>query len=103
MTEPRICAYPPCSGSFEGRENARYCSDACRTAAWKERTGYADQRARKPSRNGSGRRQGGVTHAHGRVVGLVERLVGDRHKAEALVREIASPRQRARLLERGRS
>lgn len=97
MTVSCVCAYRPCSGSFEGRSNALYCSDGCRTAAWKERTGYADQRARKPSRNGRRQRPGGVTHAHGRVVALIERLVGDRRDAEALVREIASPRQRERL------
>lgn len=101
MTEPRprLCAHEPCTADLDLLglpRNALYCQDACRTAAWKERVGYADHRKRKASRNGSSR-PGGVTHPHRRVVALVERLVGDRQDAEVLVREIATPRQRERL------
>lgn len=39
------------------RANARYATPACRTRAWKDRTAYSDQRARKasPRRNSSSR------------------------------------------------
>lgn len=37
-----ICAYEKCrEKEFESsRPDARYCSDSCRAAAWKERRGY---------------------------------------------------------------
>lgn len=45
----RVCACG-CGTSLTGRRaNVLYHSPAHKTAAWKARAGYADQRARKPS------------------------------------------------------
>ena len=44
-----------CGQTFApARERARYCSAACRSAAWKARTGYRDGVAAKSVPNGSG-------------------------------------------------
>lgn len=52
--DERLCAASGCSMSLAGaRPGARYCSGACRTRAWKERTGYHDTRRGKASRNAS--------------------------------------------------
>lgn len=57
----RTCACG-CGASMEGaRPQARYASDACRSRAWKARTGYRLVRARKPRQNASSRRREGVT------------------------------------------
>lgn len=54
MTEPRICAYPPCATPFRSsRSEARYCSDRCRTRDWKRKAFYG--RARSVRTDGSSR------------------------------------------------
>ena len=53
----RLCACGCGTTIDELRPTARYATDACRTRAWKARTGYVDQRAAKPSRNATPRRK----------------------------------------------
>lgn len=52
----RTC--PQCGHPFEKRRNAKFCSDRCKTAHWKERNGYRDPRrsTRRRRRRVHGRR-----------------------------------------------
>lgn len=48
-----LCEREGCGRSFEARRRARFCSAACRSAAWKAQHGYSDPRkAAQASRNG---------------------------------------------------
>lgn len=72
------------------RGNAHYATDACRTRAWKDRTGYVDRRGRKPSRNARprGHRPSDLRVSYSRLVEVL---------GETVARELLTPRQRARL------
>jgi hypothetical protein len=53
---PRKCACGCGEPLADRRPSARYATAACRTRAWKRRSQYVDQRARKTSRNANPRR-----------------------------------------------
>lgn len=110
MSKSVTCAY--CGGRFETTRRASYCSTACRTAAWKERTGYADPRQRKACRNGKSRASGmqvSYRKAVEAMIELLERTEPIRWKlkpgearsaAEWAMSRALSDRQRALLEER---
>ena len=99
----RVCSCG-CGASLAGlRPQARYASDACRTRGWKARTGYADQRASKPSRNGRqrARRAPEQRIAFGKAAKLLVDRLGPAGEAAALVlRELLSDAAREHLAER---
>lgn len=50
ITAPRSCAREGCHNPVRStRSNAAYCSNACKSAAWRDRTGYTLTATRKPS------------------------------------------------------
>lgn len=53
---PATCACGCGELLVDRRPTARYATAACRTRAWKQRSMYVDQRARKASRNAKPRR-----------------------------------------------
>lgn len=49
---PRLCSCGCQESVRSSRPGARYATGACRTRAWKARTGYTDARRAQASRNG---------------------------------------------------
>jgi hypothetical protein len=55
----RTCERDGCENQLdEMHGGARYCSNACKTAAWRDRTGYRLLGVRKPSQTRKSRRSG---------------------------------------------
>jgi hypothetical protein len=80
-----------CTESMEGsRPNALYASSACRTRAWKRRTGYRDPRRRKASPNARVQRKPSLRISYRRAVAAVAPYVGGEQRAEAVLRPLLS-------------
>lgn len=87
---PRICAWRECDTSIEGYHgNARYCSGRCRSAAYKDRTGYRLVAVRNPPqtrnfrlRQRSGGQRGLALPWKRAVDTLAEYLTHDSHSAD---------------------
>jgi hypothetical protein len=108
VTADRLCECECGEPIQSSRPNARYASDACRTRAWKARTGYADRRARKPSRNGRPRRPSpsSVRISYRKALDVVESALraqpmrgsaAARQRAEELLEPILTPAGRRAL------
>lgn len=125
---PRVCQHPDCDHGMEGRHPAaRFCSDACRAAAWKLRTGYgrhdrvvpyddrpADEaralprRARANGRPATRRKPSGLQVSYRKAIDVLadylrasedalELTQDPRDEAEAILCDALSDKQRARL------
>jgi hypothetical protein len=112
VSDPRVCAHEGCSTVLAGaRPEAVYCSAACRTAAWRARSGYRIptlSEQRKPSQNGRAKPSGlqvSYRKAVDQVADMLERSFIEkpcnaRRLAEGAVKAALSERQRAILAER---
>ncbi len=106
MTD-RLCARLGCDEPLTSRHaNARYCSDACKSAAYKARTGYALHATRTPcqTRKSSGGPSGLQVSYRKAVEVVADFLTGPRlpregaeRVAACLLTQALSDKQRARL------
>jgi hypothetical protein len=96
----RVCACG-CGASLEGRKpEARFASDACRSRAWKDRTGYSHQ-DRENGGNGAQKRHSGLQVSYRKAVEILHAELGTpKHALELALAEALSHRQRERLYER---
>lgn len=94
------CGGPDGSGCIESmagvRPSAIYASAACRTRAWKRRTGYVDQRHGKASRNARKRppRRPSLRISYRKAVDAVTPYVGSTDRAEAILQPLLSEKAR---------
>lgn len=102
----RICAREGCTNPVVGRPDALYCSDACKSAHWRLKTGYALQGVRKPCQTRKTRQgESGMTLSWAKTVrelgAELQRIGLDNEDAEVEARRILrgalSDKQRARL------
>lgn len=110
----KMCERNGCNTIFAtSQRKARFCSDGCRVAAWKENRGYVDQRRSGSYRNGlrSGdRAYSGAQVSFNKAVDEVGRTIAHhlnvepaaaRRVAEAGLMAALPERQRQRLEARG--
>jgi len=107
----RLCAYPPCSASFESSHpKARYCSDSCRAKDWKRKAFYGAARSVRTDGSSRSGPQVSLNKAVASVHHSLEAPLmaagftsaGARETIEDALRDALPARQRARLEARER-
>lgn len=98
------CAREGCDASLDGlRSDARYCSSACKSAAWRARSGYELQARRKACQTRIQRaaRPSDVRPTFTRVYEVLVRELGSPLRARDLAEQMLTDKQRARVRELG--